>query len=163
MASTYEPIATTTLGSAAATITLSSIPSTYTDLRIVIFHTANSDTRDYLQFNSDTGTNYSRTILYGNGTSAATSRATSQSLMTVAPNSNTSTTFTTYDVFNYASTSVYKTVLGTASLDANGSGWTCVGVNLWRSTSAINSITINGNGTNYSTGTMVTIYGIKAA
>jgi hypothetical protein len=32
MAKTYEPIATTTLGSAAASITFSSIPATYTDL-----------------------------------------------------------------------------------------------------------------------------------
>jgi hypothetical protein len=36
MPATYEPIATTTLGTAAAFITFSSIPATYTDLRLVI-------------------------------------------------------------------------------------------------------------------------------
>ena len=36
MPATYEPIATTTLGSAATNITFSSIPATYTDLRLVL-------------------------------------------------------------------------------------------------------------------------------
>jgi hypothetical protein len=36
MATTYEKIATTTLGTAAATFTFSSIPATYTDLRLVV-------------------------------------------------------------------------------------------------------------------------------
>jgi hypothetical protein len=35
MAKTYEPIATTTLGTAAATVTFSSISGTYTDLVLV--------------------------------------------------------------------------------------------------------------------------------
>jgi hypothetical protein len=39
MPATYEPIATTTLGGAAATITFSSISSAYTDLRIVLVGT----------------------------------------------------------------------------------------------------------------------------
>ena len=62
MASTYEPIATTTLGSAASSITFSSIPATYTDLRLVLVHTPSASTGNaQMQFNSDTATNYSYT------------------------------------------------------------------------------------------------------
>ena len=75
MPATYEPIASTTLGTAAADITFSSIPGTYTDLVLVLyggFATAASDL--YTQFNSDTGTNYSNSDLRGNGTAAAANR-----------------------------------------------------------------------------------------
>ena len=47
MATTYEPIATTTLGSAAASITFSSIAGTYTDLRLVLSLIPATGTRPY--------------------------------------------------------------------------------------------------------------------
>jgi hypothetical protein len=58
---TYEAIATQTLGSAAASVTFSSIPGTYTDLVIVctpLRVTAGAEELVF-QFNSDTGSNYS--------------------------------------------------------------------------------------------------------
>jgi hypothetical protein len=75
MAITYEPIATTTLGSAAADVTFTSISGTYTDL-VLVAVTQIGSSGDYLgvQFNSDTGTNYSRTRLSGNGTSASSDK-----------------------------------------------------------------------------------------
>ena len=71
---TYVAIATNTLGSAAASVTFSSIPGTYTDL--VIVTQAISATADNvgIRFNSDSGSNYSQTWLSGNGTSAISSR-----------------------------------------------------------------------------------------
>ena len=59
---TYEPIATQTLASAAATITFSSIAATYTDLRL-IFAKPIGGSSLLLRFNSDTATNYSWTYL----------------------------------------------------------------------------------------------------
>jgi hypothetical protein len=71
MAITYEPIATTTLGSAAATVTFSSISGAYTDL-IVVANLAQSAGSNSLRFrlNGDTGSNYSATILRGYGSTA---------------------------------------------------------------------------------------------
>ena len=66
MAATYEPIATTTLGSAASSITFNSIPATYTDLRVVLVGTTTATANCWLTFNSDGATNYSDTFLYSN-------------------------------------------------------------------------------------------------
>jgi hypothetical protein len=76
--STYTPIATQTLGSAAASVTFSSIPQGYTDLILVINYATSASTGNaLLRFNSDTGSNYSETALIGNGTTATSDRESS--------------------------------------------------------------------------------------
>ena len=70
MAITYEPIATTTLGSAQASVSFSSF-SGYTDLVLVCVATTASDDQFLsVQFNGDTGSNYSNTYMTGNGSTA---------------------------------------------------------------------------------------------
>lgn len=64
---TYFPIANTTLSSAAASYTFSSISGSYTDLVLVIGGTLSADISAGIYFNGDTGTNYSTTRMYGNG------------------------------------------------------------------------------------------------
>lgn len=166
MPATYEPIATNTLGSAAASITFSSIASTYTDLRVVIVATGSAASIGQLRFNGvSTGGTYSSTYLYGNGTSVLSSNRTSRnggidffegSISTTIP------TFSTIDIFSYAG-STYKTCLITGSLDQNGSGQTERIVGLWSSTAAITTVALVGNGMNWAAGTTATLYGIKAA
>ena len=168
MATTYEPIATTTLGSAASEITFSSIAATYTDLRIVFVGTQGSATAYvYARVNGDTGSNYSETILYGNGSSALSARNTSQSQWGIAAGASLSTTLpalVTLDIFSYAG-STNKTALGTTSNDQNGSGVTERTVHLWRNTAAITSVTLRsaGGGSTFAIGTTATLYGIKNA
>ena len=164
MATTYEPIATSTFNSTFSTVTFSGIPSTYTDLRLTVTGTVVTNDVLRARVNGDSGTNYSYTLMYGNGTSAIADTNTARSLITMGAGGmqTSNTTFFTLDIFSYAG-STYKTMLGTASGDFNGSGTTTVAVNLWRSTSAINSITVFTNGgNNFSSGT-ATLYGIKAA
>jgi hypothetical protein len=162
--STEVAIATQTLGSSAATITFSSIPSTYTDLRLVLTTTTVSTGENvFMTFNSDTATNYSRTLLYGDGTSAASARATNSAFLiwtTAGGTSSTIPSFFTADIFSYAG-STYKTSLLTSSEDKNGSGAVERYVALWRSTSAITRLDINtGGGSNFAAGTTATLYGI---
>lgn len=164
MPATYEPIATTTLSSAASTITFSSIPSTYTDLRLVLAVTdVSSSATIRLVFNSDTGTNYSRTNLYGDGSSVISNRTTNATNITMGNAITAGTTaFFNADIFSYAG-ATNKTALININNDRNGSGFVFSMVSLWRSTSAINQIEINHNGGTMSTGTTATLYGIKAA
>ena len=166
MAKTYEPIATTTLGSAASSITFSSIPATYTDLRLVLVAIgATATIYPHIGFNSDTGTNYSQTTLRGNGSSVDNSRGTNANYLewSYAVPSTTIPAFDTIDIFSYAG-STNKTCLLTASGDQNGSGQVERTVGLWRSTSAITSIKLdNYAGANFGIGTTATLYGILKA
>lgn len=163
--STEVAIATTTLGSAASTITFSSISSAYTDLRLVVTG-AGTGVGIYLnaRFNSDSGSNYSVTNLFGTGASAISGRTTSAAQMLLSTNQLTTTnpSMITMDIFSYAG-STYKTSLNTASNDKNGSGIVLRNVGLWQSTSAINSITLldtYGGGGQFAAGTTATLYGI---
>lgn len=165
MATTYEPIATNTLGSAAASITFSSIPATYTDLRVVFSVLDNAGSDDfYLRFNSDSTNKYSTTQLAGDGSAVINTRTTS-ALQIVVNGTGTSTTiphFYGIDVFSYAG-STNKTLLIEGSEDENGSGIVTRKVGLYRSTTAISSLTFVIASGNFKSGTTATIYGIKNA
>lgn len=165
MPATYEPIASTTLASAASSVTLSSIPSTYTDLVVVLWGKGN-DTNfrtSVLRFNSDTGSNYSATALSGDGSAAASFRVSSQTSGFVGAMSRSSDTETAVvaNVMSYANANVYKTCIsssGVAALTVRRY------VTLWSSTAAINSITwLRNDGTNIAAGAVMSLYGIKAA
>ncbi len=164
MPATYEPIATTTLGSAASTITFSTIPGTYTDLRLVLVPKMTAAANLELQYNNDTGTNYSNTYVYGNGSTAASSRTTTQSKIfaTVDQLPLGQWTFLSFDVFSYAG-STNKTCLITHQADNNGSGFVGNLVGLWRNTAAITSLKLTAGSGNFDIGTRATLYGIKAA
>jgi hypothetical protein len=161
MPATYEKIATTTLGSSAATIDFNSISSAYTDLRLTLVTTKAG--YGLLNINGDTGTNYSYTWIDGSGSAAASGRATNDNYFYLSqrPFSTTIPHFITFDFFSYAG-STFKTCLTTYSQDENGSGYVGNQVGLWRSTSAISSLSLSG-GTNYLIGTTATLYGILKA
>ena len=164
MASTYEPIATNTLGSAATSITFSSIPATYTDLRLVFVGTVSSATDAKIRLNSDTGSNYSTTALYGTG-SAAGSTYGAASFFNASFGGVLSTTvpsLITADLFSYAG-STNKTALTEQSSDYNGTGAVTRAVSLWRNTAAITSVQIYVSAGNFNIGTTATLYGIKNA
>jgi hypothetical protein len=158
MPATYEPIATYTVVSAEPTISFSSIPQTYTDLVIVLAGSYSSQADIALRFNGDTASNYSRTVLYGNGSNALSTRDTSNTLIAPAYFS-TSQSVAIMSVMNYTNTTTYKTVLSRSN-DASANVSAVVG--LWRKTpEAINSLTLSY--TNIAIGTTCTLYGIKAA
>ena len=166
--STYEPIATTTLGSATASVTFSSISGSYTDLVLVANVADNGGTNVYLQVGNgsiDTASNYSTTVLTGNGTTAYSYRESSQTQILYAFEGTppASPSFGTYiiNLNNYSNATTFKTALIRANSASSG---TDAIVGLWRSTSAINTIKLSCQGaTVYSTGSTFTLYGIAAA
>ena len=166
MASTYEPIATTTLGSSNTAITFSSISSAYTDLVIVAnFMLAPSTNSDvYFYYNNDQSSLYSYTFVEGEGTTAVSGRTSNQTkaYLDVAiyfnPASSSQPITSIIQVQNYANSTTYKTAL---SRNSQANRDTTAVVHLYRSTNAINRIDFGG--TTFQTGTNITIYGIKAA
>jgi hypothetical protein len=156
-------IASQTLGSAASTITFSSIPATYTDLRLVLAGSTSASTYLYFTING-TSTPYSYTYLYGTGAVAGSKRNTSAGLTGVFINDEVATGISSVflaelDFFSYAG-STNKTSLSRYSGDRNGTGQVQVNVNLWGSTSAITQLTLYPSSGNFEIGTTATLYGI---
>lgn len=160
--STEVAIATTTLSSAASSITFNSISGSYTDLRIVfgIIGGAGTAGQFDVKYNNDSSSLYSITRLYGDGSSAGSSRFSYTSLLPCNSGfSSTPPVFATIDLFSYAG-STFKTALITYSNDANGSGSVERSVGLYRSTTAITRIDLGGVGGTFAAGTTATLYGI---
>ena len=164
MPSTYESIATTTLGSSASVITFNSIAASWTDLRIILVDTPTGNLQYKFQFNSDTATNYSGTEIRANGATLGSDRYSNENAIyanwgTLA---SANISLITCDIFSYAG-STFKSALTTWNNDKNGSGNLEYGAGMWRSTSAITRIDIVASSNNFSTGTTATLYGIKNA
>jgi len=157
--STYTPIATTTLGSAAASVTFSSI-SGYTDLVMIFDGLSGSSNNVSLQFNSDTSSNYSSTRVRGTGTAAESSRWTNITQMYGSNTDTSGRSSVIWNIQNYANSTTYKTAI----CKGGGSGGEASAyVGLWRNTAAITSVTVIISATTFNTGSTFTLYGIAAA
>jgi hypothetical protein len=161
---TYFPLATTTLTSDVATVSFSSF-SGYTDLLLVTdnFQSGGTQSNLYLQFNGDTATNYSRTWLSGDGSSAYSGRESSMSSIGLTAYAYPQTTTHwagLIHIQNYSNATTNKTILVRGNNSAVGVDAI---VGLWRSTSAITSLTLSRFNNLFATGSTFTIYGIKAA
>jgi hypothetical protein len=158
---TYDSIATQTLGSAAASVTFSSIPSTFTDLVIVVNATMSASENSLgLRLNGDTTSNYSSTAIYGDGVSAASLRQINDTKMYLGRATSVRNSASLIYVQNYNNTTTNKTVLSRG----NSSAIIMATVSLWRQTAAVTSITISDYASsNFLTGATFTLYGIKAA
>jgi len=166
MPATYEPIATTTLSTAASTITFSSIPATYTDLRLVLVIKPTASCAVYVKLNNNSAVTYSFTQIAGNGTSATSSRGSDSAGFVLGANiafQDTEMQMGTVDIFSYAG-STNKTALSSFISDLNGSGNVGYNVSLFPSTTAVSRLDlINQASTTFATGTTATLYGIKSA
>jgi hypothetical protein len=164
MAITYDNITTTTLGSNSSSITISGVPNTYTDLKL-IYVGANNDTPWLsLQFSNDTVDNYSSTSIYGDGSSVGNFQESGSTSMRIGyPLNSTTPSLVELDIFSYTS-SGYKTVLSRLSNNLNGSGHSWRNVGLWRNSSSVSSIKLLApGGSLFYAGATVTLYGIKNA
>jgi hypothetical protein len=160
MPSTYEPIATQTLGSAAASVTFSSITGTYTDLIIICNMSNTVGNIDFtLRFNGDSGTNYSKTQLFGTGSAAGSNNQSGATFFGGVGIIGTTIGTSIIHLNNYSNTTTNKTILARG----NGENFVMANVGLWRNTSAINEVIIGTVSNNISAGSTFTLYGIKAA
>jgi hypothetical protein len=169
MPKTYTPIATTTLGSNAASVTFSSITSAYTDLILVSFARstiASTGNNLYCRFNSDSGTNYSATEIAGDGSSVYADPQVNSTYAFIGFTSGASAASDVFGVStsnfqNYANATTNKTMISRGN--AAGQGTHTI-VSMWRSTAAITQIVVYPAGVNnFAAGSSFTLYGVKNA
>jgi len=159
----YESIATVT--GSGASVTFSSIPSTYKHLQIRMTASfTGSVGSGFIAFNGDNASsNYSYHYLGGDGATVGAGALTSQNQGKFTGFAGTTTTvpnIMVMDILDYANTNKYKTTRALYGNDANGGGYVEFNSNNWRSTSAITSIVLTP-ANSFNTNTYVSLYGIK--
>ena len=165
MANTFVKIASVTVGSGgAASIDFTSIPSTYTDLCIKVSARGSVGliyATTEINFNGS-ATGFTGKIVYGSGSSAASSNLT-LNLADLNGSSSTASTFGSMEIYipNYAGSSNNKSMSVDGVMENNATeAYAELIASLWSNTSAINRVTLFINSTflQYST---ATLYGIK--
>jgi hypothetical protein len=163
---TYESIATQTANGSTIFFDFSSIPQTYTDL-ILVIGGSTGDSAPFVRFNSDTSPLYSSTRLRGDGSSASSGRrvradgAPNDTRLEIGLGSSNEIVTNIFHIMSYSNTTTNKTVLCRAN---QASGAVTAQVGLYGSNSAINAIRVgNTNSNAFSSGTAISLYGIKAA
>ena len=172
MANTYTLISSATVGSGGvSSIDFTSIPSTYTDLKLVYsFRTSQSAvySQGYMSFNGS-GT-YSDRDLYGDSGTAGSGNSSGSSYTTrmnwTTGNTATSNTFGSGEVYipNYASSNAKSMSADNVSENNATASILDLSAGSFSSTSAINSITIiPPTSTTYLQYSTVYLYGISNA
>jgi len=170
----YESIATSTLSTATASITFSSIPATYTHLQIrCIGRTNGSGTSQNLNMtiNNDQNTSYSLHQLSGDGTTASAygenvNRTNCVQVVHITGSSSGASIFGAgiIDILDYTNTNKYRTVKTLRGQEQNGSDQS-IGINtyLYTSTTAISRLDFSAGSGNLVQYTQIALYGIKGA
>jgi hypothetical protein len=169
---TYIKIASNTVGAGGvASVTFSSIPSTYTDLVIKISARQNvAFANAYLQFNGSTGANYSYRRLRGDGSGVSSATAASQTsadtFASVGRSSFTANTFSNAEIYvpNYTSANFKSFSIDSVNENNATAADMALNADLWSQTAAITSVTLLADsGANYVQYSTFTLYGISNA
>lgn len=166
----YEQIATVILGSPSASITFSSIPTTYKHLQLrgsFNANTSNASTGLGIQFNGSSSAEYNAHWLQANGSSVSSSFNGLDVAMRFsinAPGNGASSIYSSmvFDILDYTSTTKNKTIRGMGGVAFSSNNQIVLGSGIWVNTAAINSITLLLNsGIQMFTSTRVSLYGIR--
>ena len=166
----FDALSTVTVPSGGlASLTFAAIPNTYKHLQIRAIAKDSQASASHslrMQFNSDTGSNYTYHALTGDGSSASAGALTSQT--NLFPGFVMGTTGTNvfavsiHDILDYANVSKNKVIRTLSGVDNNGSGNIGLFSGLWINTNAINSVTIlPAASTNFTEFSQFTLYGVK--
>jgi hypothetical protein len=174
MPATFTKIASVSISSTTATVTFSSIPQTFTDLRFEIGYSEASPNGDgRIRFNGDTTSTTDFAGVFRNASTpvefGGSAFTPSTGGVTIYQNCNTSTgasrdncAHNSFDVIDYRNTNKYTTITSRTYTPTN-SGWTnLTGAAIWRNTAAITEAAVTANGS-WGAGTIITLYGILRA
>lgn len=160
------------LGSAAASVTFSSIPATYRSLQLHVTgrgDTAATFVSGFLRFNGDSGANYDFEQMIGNAAVASAAEALAQTSLSVAEFSAASAPSgqagsIVVNIPFYRQTVFWKNALTSHQLNvsnASGGVYAKMLAGRWRNTAAINSILIGLSAGNFITGSSFVLYGLR--
>jgi hypothetical protein len=173
----YESIQTVTVSSGtSASITLGSIPQTYTHLQLRSMNVCSSGSTGqsgvYMRFNTDTSsgsTNYPNHLIQGNGSAASAGfQGSAGNVGFVTTNSTIGSNIFAVgicDILDYTNTNKYKTHRTFNGFDGNqaltSKGQVHFTSGVWLNTAAINSITLTPQDGPWGTYTTFALYGIR--
>lgn len=170
MASSRQLISSQVLGTSAASVTFSAIPSTFTDLCLKIsarttFASTNGNV--FVRFNSDSAANYSYTMLQGTASAAYSYTfpgETNDFAGAVSGANATANTFGSIEMYIPSYTASQKKPLNSISAsESNVASNVLIEsiANLWQGTATITSITLSTDSTSFAAGSSFYLYGIK--
>jgi len=167
-----EAIATTYLEADAASVTFSSLGS-YEHLQIRLsWRTTRASAleRCLMQFNGDTGTNYSQHRMHGSGTTEGSSGNISQTGVFAAYWGPTSVDDATMygsavcDILDYRNGSKNTTTMASGGTAGMGTPYVTFQSGLWDNVAAVTSIVLlPGSGSDFTRGSEFTLYGLNSS
>lgn len=164
----FFSIETISLSSSQSPVTFSNIPQTYTHLQIRgIARTDRVSAEDVfkMRLNSDTTeTNYYNHYIAGDGGTAGSYSQNNSFTGVVSSNSATTQIHGVFiiDILDYTNTNKFKTSRILTGNDRNGGGQVWLSSQLWKSTSAVTSVSFIPNiGSNFMQYSHFALYGIK--
>jgi hypothetical protein len=167
MPKTYELIASAS-PTGGTTVTFSSIPQTYTDLKLIIEGKSNQTGVSYngmrMTVNNDTSTLYWSQDVYTNaGTSVVVSTGYSNNFLTIADMAQASQSVAAFgeaDILDYTSSTKLKTLIYKMAYDQA----VVLSAGCYPQTTAITRLDFVRDGSNtFRSGTNIKLYGIKRA
>ena len=158
---TYDLLDSTTLGTAASSVTFSSIDQSYRDLVLVCNFTLDDGSKyAYGQLNGDTSTSYGYVYMRGTG-SAAQAGAGTTPFFGIGVGDTTTSTLARLQLMDYSATDKHKTILG--RLEMVGDSRTRADVHRWANTAAVTTILLAGqSSSNFQAGSTFYLYGIAS-
>lgn len=168
----YELIETQVLGSNAASVTFSSIPSTYSHLQLRITARSNSTgnaTALFMKFNGVGGTSYATHAIYGTGGGSGQVYAEGFASLDafyrlqIPDDGLAANSFggLLVDVLDYAATTKNKTIRALTTYSASGVYRVAEVSGLFNSTAAVSSLSLTPGAGQLKTGSRFSLYGIK--
>ena len=162
---TYEKITSLTTTSSVATVSITSIPQTYTHLVAIVEANTNSGSYIYLAFNGTTSASseYSYSHMFGDGSGIGVTASGENQYRTYVNNVGSAIgerSFSIIDTFDYTATNKFKPFLVRSNDQLYSRCY--YESNRWSNTSAITSIVFSNLSTNtFNSGSKFTLYGIK--
>jgi hypothetical protein len=166
---TYDLISTLTSTGSSTVLSFTSIPATYTDLRLSIRPSASGLSTSKITINNVTSADYSYINLNAGRSGFGDSRAAGDTKLTLQAGSasytlNNPDVNTFYmDFIRYADTTVFKTIITYLGYDRGDGGQVGQFVCMWNFTTAINRIDFILDSNTLNSATTATLYGIKKA